>query len=1237
MKTTISSCDAFYFLSRIGGLQVWQPNQSHTARLDEVARIAGSIDRWGDRKPEAAELKELLNTIVPADSPIGLLEDPLTGLFTDNAIFLKGNFTCYPGINQDGPWMLKILGASIFLNSSAFPPQFLEQVAVATRAMLALSHQIAFRLGHSKYMDSPDTWRGDIEVPDDETLQRYSEAVVFSDEDLESCLSNAGSESHSLAPFVIELGTLDGDDLDPENNPIILRPLIRIDGKLIVVSPGSILHAVRHFVLRSARESEVLGLLAENYRKSVWSFVQEHMRLLSLGPLDCPLPPGSIGAPVEESLFAIDSDKVAYVQLLADDMSDFKPEEACGLWECEALDQAVEKRAASVVEWLTAGGNSYCRSVLVVYVLSFMGRDIFFSIQNEPPNSRVLALSAQDLEVIIQLRDLDNLALWKFSEADRALRKKSQVLSLDFLDMYAVYKSHRDSFYLSDEPMPDFGVVPVGEARSLRIKAASQADVHFSPRFGPADALLVTRFEEDDAIPVFYPEMGIGKTLDRLVEGYHQPIWIECNDRSQRSSQEVWGLHVKLANTLAYWLWQLTSSLKPHLVPIGILPVRINFRLTNPERWPETSGDIRSEDFGTPECSASSCHRTLLLEIPAGMAVYLYGPDNRGERLILDNILSGLGKMLVDHGLENKLTEEERQRILDCHVPLGRKKKLVLITSGGRASLVPKRLPSFRTLQAYNVEQQLDDIVRELKCNPPPGILADVEQCKRVCNELVDIYLWRVRELLTNFSWESLLTTFIAQHEAYCHRKVVEELATPTNIECYGDVVPHLQRLISERMNAEHAAEALRLLIEIVSAEPPPGNRPLNMEDLDMLVAMAYHLINWATLSDHIALGILDYRLSILDSGRIGLEKKGPKEVWDPFIRAKTVEGVEDAIREFDKRFVTSAPAERETGGTTAFDPAFKAEFGLTLAEIAHFHRFFTNLGFTQDSPAASLPVSQVRDLMARDLGWPGDKITTTLNLFTLSPRKKWEQAPLGFSAREDIWPWRHNRRLSYLRRPLVRGPASDQDTMIFWGPRHVDESLRNLFGLVYTGRYKLQPESSEEMEKLISSLREKASGDFVSEVKGWIEQDSSWTCHREVKIGPGETLQAPEDIGDVDALCLDASRRRILSIECKNVNFARNPREIRNELERFLGDKDPSDSWVARHQKRHQWLEANSAVVQAAFSLEEIPLQVKSLVLTSEEIPSAYVRDMPLPILSFPYLRREGIRALDKGQEIGE
>lgn len=511
------------------------------------------------------------------------------------------------------------------------------------------------------------------------------------------------------------------------------------------------------------------------------------------------------------------------------------------------------------------------------------------------------------------------------------------------------------------------------------------------------------------------------------------------------------------------------------------------------------------------------------------------------------------------------------------------------------------------------------------------GELTEARECTNICAELVDIYLRRIKDTLWQFHWESLLKALIGQHEAYWHNRAIDEITIPTNIQCYDNLIPQLQRFIDDRANAEHLVIALRLLIEIVSAELPAGHRRVSTNDLDRLLAMAYHLINWATLSDNIALGILDYRLSVLASGRIGVEKTGPREIWDPFITAKSIENVETAIKEFDSRFVTRMIGEKETFDSSSFDPAFKAEFGLTLSEIGAFHRFFTSLGFAQRSPVISFRISDLLDSISIDLGWLDDKIEIAFDLFTLKPRNKWEQAPPEFSDREDVWPWRYGRRLSYLRRPLIQVPLGEKESVIFWGPRHVDESLRNLFGLVYTGRYKLQPGGSEEMEKMISALREKAGADFVSEVKHWIEQHSNWICHQEVKIGPGKALEAPEDLGDVDVLCLDAGHRRILSIECKNVNHARNPREIRNELERFLGDKEHSDSWVGKHQKRHQWLEGNLAVVQAAFDLVEIPLRVKSLVLTSEEIPSAYVRQMPLPVMSFSQLRREGLKALEK------
>ena len=434
--------------------------------------------------------------------------------------------------------------------------------------------------------------------------------------------------------------------------------------------------------MRSADELGLLESVANKFREIQWRFVKDNMRLLSLKSLNCDPPPGSVGPPVEEGLFMINTDKAAFVQLLADNLKDFECEQPSGIWEHGDLGKKAQDRAYAVVEWLTGGGHSYCRSVLVIYVLGSINRDIFFTVSGEATNSRTLVMDAQDLEIITQLRDCDNLTLWKFAEADSGLRQRCKVISFDFLDLYAVYKAHQDSFYVSDDPVSSIMTVPIGAARGLRIKAARRADVHFVRRFGPADAIVTTRLETDDAIPIYYPEGGVGRTLDQLVEGYAQPIWIETLERSHDTLAANWSLYAKISNMLSYLLWQITPSFDVHLRPLGTAPIRIRFSVANVERWTETGLPGGGTDVSPPTCLVTANRRMVFFEVPHEIKHFFQAPDNQGERLILRDLLNGLGEMFVQHGLPNTLPLEEIQAIIDLHAPLGRKKKFFLIETG---------------------------------------------------------------------------------------------------------------------------------------------------------------------------------------------------------------------------------------------------------------------------------------------------------------------------------------------------------------------------------------------------------------------------------------------------------------------------------------------------------------------------------------------------------------------------
>ncbi len=1231
MNAQLAEYDRLAMLSRLGGLHLWPPNQAHTARLDEAARTACSVSSWGTEKPGSEALGELLNGLFPSEGPLGSLEDPLAGPFADNVVSFGGDAIVYPGINPDGAYILKVLFTNMSSGHCDLPRSFLKEVAEASVSLLALSHQIALRLGHTRYMDSPNHPGADIEVPHEEILDGLARALTFTEEQLLQLSSQVGFNLGSLDVFEIELGRDYPGAGDPGNNPLLLKPLARIKDRFVVVSPASIMHAIRHFILTLACEQGLLGQIAVGYRRTLWRFVQDYIRLLSQGPLDLELPSPTSGLPLEEGLFQIDTDKAAYVQLVTDDLSGFDPSTPCGCWASGDLGQRILERAEETVHWLTGGGHGYCSNVLVITVLGSLGRDMVFAITGEPERSRVLLTNAQDLEVITQLRDLGNLILWKFADADRKFRMKAQVLALDFLDSYAVYRAHQRSFYLSDDVPPTHVIVQPGEGRALRLKALQQADVHLSPRSDPADRMLVTRFEEDATIPIYYPEGGIGRTLDRLIEGYAQAVWVECTDEAQHVSGMTWTHQVEIANMLAYWLWQLMPSLRQHLEPLGEFPLRVKFKLQDASSWPK-GAELVGKTPHTISCARTHMEgRSVYVQIAREFQRALHSPDNRAERGLILDIMLHLGQMLAANHLHNTLTDEECERILDIHVPLGAKKKLVGVNPNARAALNPADLPFFRKLESHDIEEQLDDLALTLPTRRPVGELDYPAVARAVCNELVDIFLGRIRDSVRKFSWDSLLKEFISQQESYWHVRAYEHTTTPTNIECYGNVQSHVARLTRDLVKAEETGVALRVLTEIVAAEPPSGRKLISMADSDRLVAMASQLIQWALLSDHIHLDIMDYRLSILPSGRIGVKATNAVEVWGPFTTSKTYEEVEADIRDFGKRFQSEGSGEPDSQLIVRLDEAFLAEFGMTWTAMRQFCQGLTAIGFETGAASPSLRLSQLEAQILARLGWQEDEFRCALELFCLRPRPAWEKAPSGFDAKEDIWPWRNNRRLSYLRRPLILGPAPSKDPLVFWGPRHVDEALRNLLGLVYTDRYKLQETSAKEMSDLISGFQEKASKEYVREVKEWLRANTGYEIHSEVPIRPGKQLHSDENLGDVDLLCIDSRMKKILAIECKKINFGRNPREIANELKRFVGKEGSKDqSWVAKHQKRDEWLRNHLDVVRRAYGLEAGAWHVESMFLISEEISATYLTKMPLRFLSFPRLMREGVEALD-------
>lgn len=1231
LKAEFTVYDNYDLNTSLAGLQLWPENHSHTIRLEFASKVACSIKHGGKKKISGKQLQEILNKYMSADGPIGEQEDPTENVFTENIVFHGGNYVVYPGIYEGGSFVLRKLLMTIFQFSDSLPSEFVETTKGIAICLLTLSNEIANRMGHLRHMDSPDKSPKEIQVPDSDQLFKSCEAVKFPKLELDTILEQKGFNSTYLSPFISQIGDKNFLVRNSFQNPLLTQPLVEIDDVIVVVLPASILDALRHFIWVISHKYGIRELLAEKFRETLWIDINECFRLMSFEHTDIELPPLDTDLPLKEGIYRIDTDKFAYIQLVVDDAKDYPEKEPNSIWELGTLPEKMDARSASIVELLKSKTNNSCCEILLIVVLEGIGRYCFLTLKKLPPNTRCLQMTAENLEIITQLRECDNLTLWKYAGAKAKLQKRTRVTEFSFLDSYTLYLDRKHSFYVSDEKLPNLMLMTPGSGRKLRTKAMRITDHHAALRGDPPCYVTVCRRHKDESNPIYFPEGAIGRSFEQLVEGYAPPIWVKPEQDSSDIPNELIKTYFEATEMFTYWLWQLTPSLEKHLAALGQLPIHICFCFENPNKWHSLHEPVTEETKTDPNFVTQINKRDIRFELPDSIQAYLLSANNQGERLILDALMESFGEMLIHFGHNNSLGVTERTRILDIHAPLGRKKKFYAISTEWNASLNPRYLPRLRLIQDHDIEEQLDGLVEELGDKAPPvGYVTNKKDRTDLLGKIVDIYYKRLKSILSNFSWQSVIEYLISYNETIWNHRATVKLNIPLRLQCFTNHQTEVVILAEEIPKIDSTALSLRTLIEIVAAEPPTGHQELNKDTLDKLIAITYHLIHWALISDQIHLNIFDHKIGILPSGRLGLEKEKIEGIWDPFIVSKTQERIEHAINSFQNYFETKNHALNTNPDDVNYESISEAEFGLPMTQIVAFHKVLTIMGFEQSTPSPNLRLSELKSKLKEILKWKDTEIELAVELFSLSPREKWEKAPPGFTAKDDIWPWRYNRRLSYLRKPLIVGPEPKKDPKIFWGPRHAEKACNELLDLVLGGRYKPHKKSSREMITLMRKIQGEIGGIFVKEVEKWFNDNTDWLVKPKVPINPKAALRSEDDLGDIDILAIDQNGNRIFSIECKNIHYGRNPREVANEIVNFIGKDDNTDSWIDVHIKRDSWLKNNIGTLSTIYSLKQRSFKVFSFILTSEEIPATYIRTMALLCVSFSRLKREGIKILN-------
>ncbi|MEO6729656.1 MAG: hypothetical protein ABIN01_00435 [Ferruginibacter sp.] len=309
----------------------------------------------------------------------------------------------------------------------------------------------------------------------------------------------------------------------------------------------------------------------------------------------------------------------------------------------------------------------------------------------------------------------------------------------------------------------------------------------------------------------------------------------------------------------------------------------------------------------------------------------------------------------------------------------------------------------------------------------------------------------------------------------------------------------------------------------------------------------------------------------------------------------------------------------------TLLNKAFTAEFGIAITDLVKLIFILSYEGAKRGTSCLQMEEQELIRLLTNGaLHLTAETINKALALLALKNRDH-INAKIPDLKWEEIYPWRHKRSVSYLRRPLVKF-MKDTQTFYLFGFRHLMVYLDNLFYLLYES--KLPNAASLEMKTWLGKASSGKGNPFRKEVFDWLnnkDNSSFELVDYEVDIKREGPLFADKDYGDIDILAFDHDRKIIYSIECKNITGARTVYEMWSEIETYLGKSDSEDAKIIKHLNRHNWLLENREQLEK-FSANISSYRIVSFVLSVDEIPLAYLNTitLPLPIKSFVFLRKD-------------
>lgn len=1167
------------------GLMLLPSNASCLVRLHRLTALGMAIANDSQKPLGSSTVRALLKRDDMGGGRITRQEDPYSEILIQSMSFFGGEYLVSPGSGDHTVSDVENLADAAF-RDDWMPKDLRVPMRQLIQGLFTVSNLVLTRAGLARGTRPVRAPRTPIEVPSAARLYELGQAAFLSHEDLET---HGPWLRMVVDTFALDPGDLtDPCDDDVVDDRLLEMPFLRLPDGYQVAVPLDLVLTVRYHLLRFTYQETQLAEFGKRYRDAALRRIE---RLL---PHDAKRQVLSEEGSMNRYLFSIDAATDLHVIVATDPLTDWTPDEVWGKYET----YAVLDRVGALIHPSMRSTYSSAEKVLHLVVTDSPGRSAFWGVPNVDGADPVLMARADDFEVMLHSEPEGALGLLYFAEA--ADRRPGESMSTNILDEYASYEDNEKSFYFSDDGPPTFVVFENGDGYFEREKFFEETDRHGveAPVEGRPIVQAKRRYKRDT--PEIFTVDSNASFIGYVVEVGTHALFVS-HDLGDDLLPDVAAL---LLESVSFWVREC-------IVVAGLTPPALTCHLVlSPgpaEAW------TRLRDASNTEQPVLAVHvdGTVNLRFTDLFVAQLQEETNVAERHLVTTLLTDL--FTVD--------AHDFNALLDVVAPLGPKRMLNAFNENDTPDMRAVRLPAPITGHGQVTAQILDELGEWLR-DPsggglPVGPLTGGDR-SGVLNRAVGHLFSLMESDIARYDQQVLLEYLVAQNEALTHFAKYNARMLRSRLACFGAGAETTKELVEHRSESATAQRANRFLIEYVAARPPTGERLPTTRDYHWLIGVAQEIIERGTASDFLHYELADFDVSILESGRLGMSRDEPV---DKAMKAYAGTAGVRAIR------TASEPPPDVTNAMPGSDivndsaDAMRSEYGFTLADVREVCGALLDLGTADQVTRFARADALTQVATSRNLD-PG-VVDSVLKAITLTPRDKFMD--IG----PDAVPWRFNRNMSYVRRPLIL----QGDQLVF--------GFRSVFN---TGPYWL---SSLTSGRLQANARTQVMKAYISEARGRINHSyAACVAERLRSLGLTAELSVSKiggvriadldglDLGDIDILAWHPDTRIVLAVEAKDFEIARTPAEMSHEIAKlFMGKqgKKVERSTVDKHARRIDWLSANIGTVLTHVGAD-VGLgdsTVVGVIVTSDPLVTPLVASSSIPVIPFDDLDL-GVLGLD-------